>query len=399
MIMTYRERISFALVLGSAFLLGSCGRMANLAAALINAQGQAQDAASDADHLVQVARTYATGHKSHAQPAALGTTENQTELGSSRADGTDQEAEYKNDIMMDLVRKNYDALDKAARENRVPSARFAGGTWKAWGFYEGLNEPPTGDSATNDDWEAQIDALKAWVAARPESAAARIALADAYGKWAWKARGSGYANTVSGEGWQLYSERYAIAASILVDAAKLREKSPYWYSVMQGVALAQGWNKSQAKALLDAAIAFEPSYYHAYREYVNFVLPKWYGEEGDGQTFAEEVSTQIGGEQGDFVYFELATTIACGCDTAQDRTELQSLSWPKIKSGYAAMKHLYGDSSLKTNRFAYLAVVENDKPTAAATLAVIGDAWNPKVWPSHVYFLQARAWADGQPGQ
>lgn len=168
---------------------------------------------------------------------------------------------------------------------------------------------------------------------------------------------------------------------------------------MQFVALAQGWNKSQAKELLDAAIAFEPRYYHTYRLYANYLLPKWYGEEGDVQAFAEQVSTQIGGEEGDFVYFEIATTIACGCDTSQDKVELQGLSWPQIKNGYAAMEHLYGDSSLKTNRFAYLAVIENDRPTAAAALAVIGDNWNRDAWPNQTYFLQAEVWADSHQGQ
>jgi hypothetical protein len=262
-----------------------------------------------------------------------------------------------------------------------------------------VDQPPTGDNATDGDWKAQIDALKAWVAARPESAAARIALADAYGGWGYKARGGGSADTVTDEGWRLYNERYAMAASVLVDAAKLKEKSPYWYSVMGYVARAQGWSKSQAKELLDAAVAFEPGYYHVYRQYANFLLPKWYGEQGDAQAFAEQVSAQIGGEEGDFVYFELATTLACGCDTSEDKAELQGLSWPRIKSGYAAMEHLYGDSNLKMNRFAYLAVIENDQPTAAATLAVIGDNWNRDAWPDQLHFLEAKAWAEGKAGQ
>lgn len=86
-------------------------------------------------------------------------------------------------------------------------------------------------------------------------------------------------------------------------------------------------------------------------------------------------------------------------DTSQDQVELHGLSWPQIKNGYAAMEHLYGDSSLKTNRFAYLAVIENDRPTAAAALAVIGDNWNRDAWPNQTYLLQAKVWADSHQGQ
>jgi hypothetical protein len=71
-----------------------------------------------------------------------------------------------------------------------------------------------------------------------------------------------------------------LAASTLADAAKLREKCPYWYEAMQVVALNQGWNKSEARELMEQAAAFEPGFYHFYREYANFVLPKWYGETG-----------------------------------------------------------------------------------------------------------------------
>jgi hypothetical protein len=392
--MAFREKLACFFVLGAAFLLSSCSGLHTLAQQI---QQQAQ--AEDADRLVGIARAYAQGSQAAATPSVAQDSKKQVRPGDGSADGAKQESDYKNQIMMALVRKDYDALDKAAHEDRSPSARFAGGSWRVWGYYEGLEMPPAGHSATDADWNAHIDALKAWVAARPESAGARIALAAAYDSFGYQARGTGYASSVSREGWKLYNERLDMAALTLVDAAKLKEKSPYWYSLMFDVALAQGWSKSQAKELLDAAIAFEPSYYHAYRQYANFVLPKWYGERGEAQAFAEQVSTRIGGKQGDFVYFEIATTVACGCDSPVDSAELQGLSWPRVKNGYAAMGQLYGYSSLKTNRFAYLAVLEHDKPAAQAAFATIGDDWDQHAWPGQNYFVQAKAWAETPQGQ
>lgn len=387
--MISRRHFSFALVLGAAFLLSSCGRLQALAD---------QEQNQEADRLIEIARAYSQGSQSASVSSALPATEKQMAPASGSVDGAAQEEEYKNQIMMDLVRKDYDALDDSAHKDRSPAARFGGGTWRVWGYYEGLDTPPLGDKATEDDWNLQIDALKAWVAARPESGAARIALAGAYDNFAQHARGSGYANTVSDEGWKLYSQRIAMAASTLEDAAKLKDKSPYWYSMMFDVALAQGWTKSQAKELVDAAIAFEPSYYHIYRQYANFLLPKWYGEDGDAQAFAEQISNQLGGQQGKFVYFEIASTIVCGCDS-DDPSQIQTLSWPKIKDGYAVLGQLYGYSSLKTNRFAYMAAQERDKPAARAAFAAIGDNWGLGVWHSKLDFLEVKAWADSQEGQ
>jgi hypothetical protein len=160
---------------------------------------------------------------------------------------------------------------------------------------------------------------------------------------------------------------------------------------MQNVALAQGWDKQQARELLDEASAFEPTYYHFYREYANFLLPKWYGEEGDTQAFAEEVSTRLGNPDGDIVYFEIASLLACQCD--EQRNSLTGISWPKAKQGYADLKRLYGTSNLKMNRFAYMSVMAGDKSSAREAFIALGTDWSHLVWRNFDSFESARAWA------
>jgi len=83
-------------------------------------------------------------------------------------------------------------------------------------------------------------------------------------------------------------------------AAGLKAKCPHWYVVLQSVARTQGWEKAHVRALFEKAVSFEPDYYHYYREYALYLLPKWYGEEGEAEAFAEEVSTRVGGKQGGF---------------------------------------------------------------------------------------------------
>jgi hypothetical protein len=189
-----------------------------------------------------------------------------------------------------LAQKDYDSLERAARKARMAKTRLSRGVWKLYVFYEAVSEPSARGPATEEDWTSHIATLKSWGSTRPESATARIALAEAYENYADKARGSGYANTVSEDGWKLYGERNELAASTLAEAAKLKEKCPYWYEAVQDLAIAQGWDKSQARKLFEEAAAFEPTYYHYYREYANFLLPKWYGEPGEAEAFAEEVS-------------------------------------------------------------------------------------------------------------
>lgn len=373
-------KVAVSSVLSSLFLATCCARPQVFTP-------QTQDAAK----LVEVVRAYGQGVQTSGPAPAKPVAEKPA---TASSEATESETEYKSDVALNLIQKNYDALDQAAREARTRKTRFRGGTWELLYFYEALSEPTPAAQATDDDWEYHIGRLKAWESARPESAAARIALAATYLGYADKARGTGYANTVSETGWRLDNERTAMAASILVDAAKLKEKCPYWYELMQQVALGQGWDKAQARILLDQAVAFEPKYYHYYREYTNFLLPKWYGEPGEAEAFAEEASNQVGGQEGKFLYFELASLITCQCDS--DDSHMQNLSWPKIKEGYAALGQLYGYSNLKMNRFAHMAVEAHDQAAAQLVFAVIGIDWDHTVWKSSQDFDNARIWAGGQ---
>ena len=282
-------------------------------------------------------------------------------------------------------------LEKEAREVRISKSRVRGGPWKLAILYDGVASPFEGDRASDSDWEAHLAAVKKWIAAYPDSATARLALAATYTSYAWAARGSGYANTVSDSGWELFGQRMELAKAALLDAARLKEKCPYWYEAMQKVALAEGWEKQDARDLLDQAMAFDPSYYHFYREYANYLLPKWYGEEGETLALAEEMSNRLGEPYGSVVYFEIASQLACQCDP--NRNSLEGVSWAKVKQGYADLQSLYGTSKVKMNRFAFMSFLEGDKSSARDTFALLGDNWNPDVWRTQDKFYSAKEWA------
>jgi hypothetical protein len=302
-----------------------------------------------------------------------------------------EEKDYEQQLQVYLAQKDFSKLDAEARDVRASKSRISGGAWKLLLFYEAISTPASGNDATDDEWQANISTLKDWVAAKPESATALIALAEAYLKYSDYGRGSGYANTVSADGWRKEGERAGLAASALVQASHLKEKCPYWYEAMQQVALAQGWDSARARELFDQAVAFEPDYYHFYREYANYLLPKWYGERGEVEAFAESASNQVGGPYGNFLYFEIATQLTCQCDSAN--SDMENLSWPKIKQGYADMGRMYGYSTVKVNRFALMAYEAQDKEAAQQAFAQIGANWDLKSWHTQSRFEQARAWA------
>lgn len=290
-----------------------------------------------------------------------------------------------------LQQDKFVELDCLADHVRSGKERFPGGLWKIHLLYQGLRlSVPYGVHATQEDSTDHLQRLQQWVMARPDSITARVALALAYLDYAGEARGSGYANTVSENGWKLYAERAAKADQILKEASTLPAKCPEWYVAMQDVAEDQGWSVEDARALFEQAIRFEPEYYTYARDLASYLLPKWSGAPGDTENFVQEIADRVGGDKGDILYFQVATAdyVICGCD------DNPHLSWDRIKRGFEASEKYYGVSMLNLNRIAYLASYfdERDPIYADKVLTRIGDQWDVETWKTIENFERIKAY-------
>lgn len=126
--MTIWQKVSLSLALSAVFLASSCG-------------GQAVLANEDPSRLAEIARNYAESTRLASTPSATPAAREQMPTPSDIANDH-EEFDYESQMTMDLVRKNYDDLDQAERDARFNRARFKGGTWKLFDFYEGVSNPP-----------------------------------------------------------------------------------------------------------------------------------------------------------------------------------------------------------------------------------------------------------------
>jgi hypothetical protein len=298
--------------------------------------------------------------------------------------------DYTGHITELINQKDFAGLEKAADSARSNKSRLPGGTWKLYDFYDTISKPWNGSAASEADWNTHMSFLKDWVSRQPQSTTAHIALAAAYLKYGYKVRGNGHADTVSEEGWHALGDGANSALKELQEAATLPVRCPYWYAAMMDVALAQGWSRARARELVEQSISYEPEFYHVYRLYANYLEPKWYGNEGEAEAFAEEISRRLGGREGDFVYFEIGSVLNCApCGTGSPGFKL---SWSRIKDGYGAMEQMYGTSNSKMNRFAFMAVKAGDRATAKDIFTTIGDHWDNATWRRKQAFDAAREW-------
>jgi hypothetical protein len=331
--------------------------------------------------IMQVIREYGRGHEATSKVFS------NSSVSRTPVEALEGAGVYMARISQLLESGDYGQLDSEAQQIRRGKDRLVGGGWKLNTFYAVVSVPSDGSS----DWQGHISKLKKWVAKNPQSASARVALATAYMGWGGEARGTGYANTVSQESWKLFEERAGIAKATLVEAARLTEKCPGWFFAMQNVARAEGWSKSDEKELFDQAISFQPGYYYFYQNHAEFLLPKWYGAEGETQAFINEATANVPEPDGSMLYFELTNSVACQCDP--DRDTMKDISWSKVKQGYANIEQLYGTVNIKNNRYAYMAYMSGDKAAAQQAFALIGDNPDHNVWHDQNAFDTARGWA------
>src|SRR5262245_53792226 len=133
----------------------------------------------------------------------------------------EREPEYRNKLQGLLSRSAFVDLDVAADSARTSKDRFAGGVWKLYIFYDTVATPVAGDRATSAQWTQHIAKLQDWIKARPSSITPRVALAEAYRSLAWKARGGGFAGTVSDASWLQFKKEDEKGQKTLIEAAEL----------------------------------------------------------------------------------------------------------------------------------------------------------------------------------
>jgi hypothetical protein len=287
--------------------------------------------------------------------------------------------------------ERFDALDCIGDRARANKERFPGGHWKIHELYKGLDDPTPSQHATEEDWKDLTQVLQRWVETHPKSVTARVALSWTWIRYASEARGNGYADTVSQNGWKLYEERTEKAQKIIADAASLPVTCPESYVVKLNIAQHQGWGKDGILALYREAAKFEPGYYYYGRAVAMLLEPKWFGEEGDTAKFVEDEANRIGGKAGDAYYFQLASTkdVICGCE------DQPKLSLERVERGYGAVEQMYGVSMLNLNQLAFLTVHLGNKPDVLLTdqtLQRIGTQWSKYSWGDERTFGQTKDW-------
>lgn len=286
-----------------------------------------------------------------------------------------------------FVDEEFELLDRMADKLLQEKSRFPDGTWKLAAFYRSFHAA-SGDTKVN--WHELWARFGRWEKKNPQSATARVMHAQMMANYAWEARGGGFADTVSGEGWNMFADRLRIARDIL-EADAFLKKVPGYYSSMMLVALGQGWPKDKAEALFIEAAVLARDYEDFYFRRAYYLQPKWHGEPGEWLRFAEEAAETTKEQWGRGFYARVVWgTLGT---PSKKRYQEAGIDWAKFKQGFEDLVQRTPDSLWNKNAFCYFACMADDRETARRLFEELQDSYAPSIWGEEETFAYNKRWA------
>ena len=251
------------------------------------------------------------------------------------------------------------ALDEFVDHCRDEKLVLTCGEPKLMAVYKGLDISNHVEKTDPDKkWQAWLKKLNEWEEANPKSITLPAVKIEFWTSYAWLARGSGYANTVEKEGWELFNERLDEAKTIYEQyALPLGEKRypcPGFYEATMTVALGQGWTREDVdEKLLTPIIEIYPDYIDGYRSFSSRLKPQWGGKVGDDYRFYQSLVDRIGGPLGKELYARMMLKMKLYA-TATYRPDL--VNWDEIREGMVESLRRFPESShqlLDSVRYAF----------------------------------------------
>jgi hypothetical protein len=285
-----------------------------------------------------------------------------------------------------LAEAKYDELEQRARELRAPDARFPDGLPRLAALYDGLagerwlRQRFDGDSP----FPKRVQALEAWLAARPESAAAHVALSKALIYWGWRARGAGSVDEEPKE----FKERLRRAWDLAQAARALPDKDAEAWRALLGAGTALQKETAELEALFQQALAEEPAQERLHQARASYLSPRWFGEPGQWEAYAEKAAAERG-EPGLYALIAESQADYYGESLFQET----KLAWPKLLAGLRDLDRRHPDSLYRLNLFARFSCLAGDKAVTREVFGRLGLRFRRDVWRERERFDRCYDWA------
>lgn len=233
--------------------------------------------------------------------------------------------------------------------------------------------------------------------ARPGSPAHLLVRGEASTDWAWDARGGGWADSVTEQGWAKFRERLRIAEAALTRAWEMDPSDPAAPTAMLRVELGQGKGREVMELWYERAMKANPDNADACGHKLHYLEPKWHGSLGAMVDFGRELLRQGNWEARlPFILVEAHTrSVGYLKDPAyMHRAEV----WPDIRAVYEGYLERFPDKDYDRSVYARLACACGQFAEARRQFERLGDRLQPAAFKdaAEIERLKAAAAARGR---
>ncbi|MES2972536.1 MAG: DUF4034 domain-containing protein [Pseudomonadota bacterium] len=257
-----------------------------------------------------------------------------------------------------FVTKRFLELEEALKCLHLGTQRFASGksgdSAVYWVFRKQMPAPGARatDLALADQWKKEI----------PHSIFAEFSALRHQYAMAWNARGSGYANEVTGKAWQSFEQAISDVNQQALKATNQLRDTAIFHNLLLAIA-ADGDSQHQTADIFYSSVLKWPQYYDFYDVALSRLVPRWGGSWELVDAFISDWSAKLQGRESDSMYARLYSGVVRYAESPQDTR----LDWLKMKSSLEVLLRMYPDPK-HTNVAASFACAYGDLPYLKAKL-------------------------------
>lgn len=220
-----------------------------------------------------------------------------------------------------------------------------------------------------------------------------------YVSWAWEARGGGYANKVTEDGWKKMRERLAVAKEALEEAYRINPRTPAAALAMSNVELGQNNGRESMENWWKHAMEAAPDSYEACARKLHYLEPKWHGSAEDMVAFGREcLETGNWGSRIPIILAE-AHIRAAGYQEDSDAYIARPEVWKDIQSVYVPYLEAFPERHHDRCMYAKLACQAGQWKVADEQFNRLGNHARMIVFGKRQVYNQMRQQAAAKAGQ
>jgi tetratricopeptide (TPR) repeat protein len=285
-----------------------------------------------------------------------------------------------------LQNKRYDVLEKSLLSHLREKKRGKDGVSTLLQAYKKLCDVQEPERA----YTAKLAQFKAWLTQYNSSHFANACLGIVYISYAWDARGSGYASTITDQGGRLFRDRLSTAKEYLEKAYSLDRLDPIVAAQLIIVAMGLGLDRKEVERQFQRAILADPTEHEAYFAKLEYIKPKWYGSKEEMFSFAREAVRKAPPNSMIPMVLIVAHWEMYRQSNENASYFRNSNVWKEMKEVFQTVSKSFPDAKTTHNWFARIAYLAGDYEVAREELRKIGDDWRIGVWGNKRTFEEVK---------